>query len=149
LDCWSVTKWTSAEYVMLGPRHCFARLYLHRITSVVISELASCQKEFQNPVMKALRYKQLDATCFRKYRDACSVTSLNRMKHCRWAVGARAPPPAPSPLPPLEPPQKLPWPNRKMGSYMLPSFACADRGRGDMKQTYLVGAGPRSFSLLS
>ena len=60
---------------------CFTRLYLHRITSVVISELASCHKEFQNPVMKALRYKQLDATCFCKYRDACSVTSLNRIEH--------------------------------------------------------------------
>ena len=62
---------------------CFTRLYLHRITSVVISELASCHKEFQNPVMKASRYKQLDATCLRKYRDACSVTSLNRIKHRR------------------------------------------------------------------
>ena len=61
----------------------FARLYLHRITSVVMSELASCHKEFQNPVMKASRCKQLDATCFRKYRDACSAALLNRMKHYR------------------------------------------------------------------
>ena len=59
--------------------HQSLRLYLHRITSVVISELASCHKEFQYPVMKVLRYKQLDTTCFGKSRDACIVTMLNRI----------------------------------------------------------------------
>ena len=73
---------TAARGKMLPALMC-TRLYLHRITSVVISELASCHKEFQNPVMKASRYKQLEATCLRKYRDACSVTSLNRIKHRR------------------------------------------------------------------
>ena len=73
---------TAARGKMLPALMC-TRLYLHRITSVVISELASCHKEFQNPVMKASRCKQLDATCFRKYRDACSAALLNRMKHYR------------------------------------------------------------------
>ena len=69
------------------------RLYLHRITSVVISELASCHKEFQNPVMKASRCKQLDATCFCKYRDACSAALLNRMKHYRTSHPSSSSPP--------------------------------------------------------
>ena len=66
----------------------FTRLYLHRITSVVMSELASCHKEFQYPVMKVLRYKQLDTTCFGKSRDACIVTMLNRIRRrVKWASG--------------------------------------------------------------
>ena len=72
----------------------FTRLYLHRITSVVMSELASCHKEFQYPVMKVLRYKQLDTTCFGKSRDACIVTMLNRIKRSvkvGFGAGARVP----------------------------------------------------------
>ena len=95
---------TAARGKMLPALMC-TRLYLHRITSVVISELASCHKEFQNPVMKASRCKQLDATCFRKYRDACSAALLNRMKHYRTShpsVLLLPSPlhPAPPPLPP-------------------------------------------------
>ena len=83
---------TAARGKMLSALMC-TRLYLHRITSVVISELASCHKEFQNPVMKASRCKQLDATCFRKYRDACSAALLNRMKHYRTSHPSSSSPP--------------------------------------------------------
>ena len=93
---------TAARGKMLPALMC-TRLYLHRITSVVISELASCHKEFQNPVMKASRCKQLDATCFRKYRDACSAALLNRMKHYRTSHPSvlllPRPPPPPNSLP--------------------------------------------------
>ena len=107
---------TAARGKMLPALMC-TRLYLHRITSVVISELASCHKEFQNPVMKASRCKQLDATCFRKYRDACSAALLNRMKHYRTSQPSvlllpspfpPRPPPTPSPIAPTSPRRSFP-----------------------------------------